>query len=168
MLSWDKESMKTQVKSQKATLVNLTAAAVCVVIHWERCFILAVLYKTTSASHDKHRKEEIRKPQTILSKLNIYLRRGHAGDPGCIMCWVPSHWLRVLLRLHIMKCGNFNPKKAFISKHWKSSDANRSLRGKNEKHQANQVILQMDTQLFLWGCQVQKDTSILPAVGSFF
>lgn len=52
------------------------------------CFVLAVLHKTACVSHDKQQKGEMRKPQTILSRLNIYLQCYHAGDLSCILCQV--------------------------------------------------------------------------------
>lgn len=33
----------------------------------------------------------MRKPQTILSRVKMYLQRGHAGDQSCIMCQALPH-----------------------------------------------------------------------------
>lgn len=87
----DKESTKKkkkQRKGQNALLFNLTRAAVQLIMLFtvRGVFHLAVLFKTTSASPDKLQKEEIRKPQTILSKLNIYHQRDHAGDSRVEFC----------------------------------------------------------------------------------
>lgn len=46
-------------------------------------FILAVLHKTASANHDKNQKREMRKPQSILSRVRMYLQRRYTGDLSC-------------------------------------------------------------------------------------
>lgn len=45
--------------------------------------ILAVLHKTASANHDKNQKREMRKPQSILSRVRMHLQRRHTGDLSC-------------------------------------------------------------------------------------
>lgn len=76
-----------------------------ILLFTEWCFVLAVLHKTASVSHDKHEKGEMRKPQTILSRLNIYLQCSHAGDLSCIPCQVLLH-CNVVCSTHrtVVKC----------------------------------------------------------------